>query len=691
MDTTGAPERNRFLHGRSAIALRGPVLLGLSTALSFGLLDAIYVLVSNAHELDRLAPIPSGVLAVAAAALLGYGLVVAALSALGVEAVDAGAAAGVLLAFLFAYLEDPLSVSLSFTVHRAGTESYVVLALRTAWLLVALTAAAGAAAILRLLRRGRAAEGLARAALVAPGVLLAITLALGVLKRDPHMRIRGAAVPGVVAIAGVALLAIGRRGRARAALVPWSVAALLFLGAVAGTRAWQRLGSAASAPAARHAIRRVVLITVDTLRADALGDFGAPAGASPAIDAISREGIVFKNATAPSSWTLPSLASIMTGVSPLVHEFHLSAGWSPGRGGERLAPVPTLAERMRRAGYRTAGFSANAIVRPGTNVTRGLGEYVLAPSGEPRSIGGRILGRRPADLLSGKSGRAMTAVVAEWIEKNAREDFFLWLHYFDPHTPYELPEELIPKAPKPKNGSGLTASMIVDPEDLTLTRAVYAAEVKLSDEGIGGVVSALRAHGLWDDALVVFTADHGEEFLDHGDIGHGRTLYQEILHVPLVVRLPAGAGAAHREIATPVDTTGIAPTVLELCGIPWDKSAMTSLSLTPFLGPAPPSSWTPIASTGVFRAEHESVLFDGMKYIRSIGSGAEELYDLARDPGETMSLARSAPERTASARALLAQFHADGERVRGKLPRGSESGGDDKETARQLKALGYVQ
>jgi len=427
------------------------------------------------------------------------------------------------------------------------------------------------------------------------------------------------------------------------------VAALLLL---AGTVA----GGAPRAP------RRIVLITIDTLRADALPG-------NPRMEALAQDSAVFTEAWSPAPWTLPALASILTGVSPQVHLATGLNGRVPGR-------LTTVAEAARRAGLRTAALVSSPVLGRGANLAQGFDEY----SGEPAS---------PPQL----AGRAVRWLRAQ---KKSR-GFFLWIHFYDPHSPYEAPPEYLDglKAPPGLEVRLGTAELLAirirerdpAPAEREWIRRLYAAEVRWVDDAVGTLLAELKRLGMYEGSLIVLTSDHGEEFWEHGGIGHGHTLYEELLHVPLLVKLPGNTRRG--EIDLPVSTASLAATFLDLAGAPLPARYPAAPSLRPLLqgGAAPP----PFLATGLQRIEEQEALrFDRFKYIRRLTSGKDELYDLARDPGERRDLAASSLSTVDEAKRLLAGLTAESARARKALsiqkkeeiPLGSEE-------RKRLRALGY--
>jgi len=284
----------------------------------------------------------------------------------------------------------------------------------------------------------------------------------------------------------------------------------------------------------------VLLIMVDTLRADHLSCYGGSPVQTPHIDQLASGGLRYANMFSQASWTRPSVATILTGLYPSSHGAVHKADRLPDR-------VDTLAEMLQRGGYRTVGFANNANVSAAFNFQQGFDEYhYLAPdfffgASEAASqlavySGLRLVRER---FLSHyvdvhhyyQPAEVVTATVRDWLDHRppGKEPLFLFVHYMDPHDPYFV---------HPFNGEGYARVANPNPpaELAEKLHRVYAGEVAYLDEHLGVLFDDLRKRGLWDRTLVVLTADHGEEFHEHGGWWHGTTLYDEQVHVPLLVK-----------------------------------------------------------------------------------------------------------------------------------------------------------
>ncbi|HEY7511004.1 MAG TPA: sulfatase-like hydrolase/transferase [Vicinamibacteria bacterium] len=378
----------------------------------------------------------------------------------------------------------------------------------------------------------------------------------------------------------------------------------------------RRAAETPPAPRARH----LVLVTIDTLRADRLGVYGHAAAATPHLDRLAREGAMAPQATAHVPLTRPSHASILTGLHPAEHG--LRDNVSP----PLAAGVPTLAATLQAAGFRTAAFVSSIVLSAQSGLGRGFQTY--SDAFETGGDDARFLNtiQKRGDLATGEA--------IAWLRAAPDERLFLWLHLYDPHDPYEPPEPY-------------ASRFAADP---------YDGEVAWSDELVGRLRQALEARGVLDRSLVIVTSDHGEGLGDHGESAHGFFAYESTLRVPLIVRGPGvAAGGRLGVTARGVD---IAPTALDLLGVaPPPAARLSGRSLAAELrggkmadAPAYAESLLPLLHYGWSDLR---VLRDGRwKYIQA---PRPELYDLAHDPGETANVAATEPARAEALRAALAR------------------------------------
>ena len=372
----------------------------------------------------------------------------------------------------------------------------------------------------------------------------------------------------------------------------------------------------------------VVLISIDTLRADRLGAYGYQAPTSPNMDAFAADSAVFEDAISQSAWTRPAHASMFTGLYPREHGVIVMSR------DKRLSPeLPTLAGVLSASGYATAAFTGGANMAAHFGFGSGFDVYTSP-------------GRRLEDNLPD---------AVEWMRGQRGNPFFLFLHGFDPHRPYKseavdrealgLPEQRLGGIQRAcKTGSS--------PSDLAPYVAEYDATVHRADRSFGRLMEALSQMQLLDRTIVVLTSDHGEEFLEHGRCFHIRTLYAEVVRVPLIVSVPAFAPA---RIAGPVPASAaIAGTVLDLLGA--DRGGLDGPSLVSSLRAGTSqfeSVYSETSSRQSSDGKHGHVrALTGRRYkiIDWVSQKRREIYDLERDPAEMRPLVDEALERELAAR-----------------------------------------
>jgi arylsulfatase A-like enzyme len=367
-------------------------------------------------------------------------------------------------------------------------------------------------------------------------------------------------------------------------------------------------GSQGSTPASGAHRPNVIIYLVDTLRADHLGVYGYHRDTSPVLDRWAAGGVIFDRAYAPSSWTKPSVVSLLSGLDPVSHGAE-----------DRLDVIPPgvrmLSERLKSSGYATFAAVTNPQVLPQWGFDRGFDVYddLDSPGHGTR-----------ADTVSDYTVERMGVLARS-------QPFFLYLHLLDPHAPYDPPAPFDTRFPKSP----------VLPAQLSIGQ--YDGEIAFVDSQFGRVLDSLRTHGLDGDTMTIFVADHGEELLDHGTIGHGVNLFEEVVRVPLVIRFPAGAHAGTR-VGARASLTDVVPTVLSVLGqsLPPD---MDGRDLTQLLNGNPPA-WVnrdlflSLRTTGPSSHLVRGVLGGSHKYLRLLRPiASESLYDLERDPAETDNLA----------------------------------------------------
>lgn len=346
-------------------------------------------------------------------------------------------------------------------------------------------------------------------------------------------------------------------------------------------------------------IRNVVLISLDTTRADRLSCYGYPRPSTPNIDSVAREGVLFDLALTPVPLTLPAHSSMLTGTYPPIHG-------ARGNEGFRLAEYNvTLAETLRDAGYETAAFVGGFPMAALFGLNQGFDTYddQLGEASNKRHYNERSAGEVSQPAMA-------------WLDRHWKAPFFLFLHYYDPHTPYAPP----------------AAYAAAYPDDL------YAGEIAYVDSAVGQVLDKLRRLGRYEDTLIVIAGDHGESLGEHGETTHGYFAYQGTMRVPLIVKPPRGARG--RRVEEAVSLVDIVPTVLGQLGLRAPPGVQGSDLGRCLAGKSGPVRRHPLYGESlyptVFGCSPLHTLTEGRwKYIRA---PKPELYDLARDRGETNNL-----------------------------------------------------
>lgn len=423
----------------------------------------------------------------------------------------------------------------------------------------------------------------------------------------------------------------------------------------------------------------VVLITLDTTRADHLGCYGYEHETSPNLDALAAESRVYTRAYTPSSWTLPAHASLFTGRFPSSHgamwdsegELILGAGVAGPQTLQHLrargltASQPTLAEVLTKASYTTGAVVAGPWLKRIFGLDRGFQHY----------------DHSGIETLRGRIAASVTNSAIEWLDRNPSGPLFLFLNYYDPHGPYSDPEGLAERF----------ARAVPEKDELTEVPprgARYDGEILYMDQHLGRLLDHLREIGRYETSWIIVTADHGELLGEHGKTGHGEHLFEGEIRIPLIVKAPAvlssgtSIGSVGRSTAA-VGLIDVFPMILDALGIEAPPNVQGGL---------PPDVGHPIfaevypqpmaAPLGDWR-----VIFDGDFKLHWNSLGAHLLYDVRQDPDEESNLLFDKPERAMAMTSLLNAFV-------GALPKreaiGDEAKQVDDETLRALESLGYL-
>ncbi|HEX3125924.1 MAG TPA: sulfatase [Thermoanaerobaculia bacterium] len=434
------------------------------------------------------------------------------------------------------------------------------------------------------------------------------------------------------------------------------------------------LGLAACSKPEPQRPKNVILVLVDTLRADHLGTYGYSRPTSPNVDAFARESLKFENARSQASCTFPSANSILTSRypsaflgQPAAHELGIPDS------------IPSIAEILKHRGFRTAAVSASPVVRntpgrfnPGAGFGRGFDTFhedcVWKPAG--------CVNRAAFPLLQATDDRP----------------FFLYLHYLDPHGPYRPPKsqrgrwakgrpdkEFI-RAGDPNPIGDMIYKGAPDPglkpSDIEYLVGLYDEEIASFDNQFANLLKELKRTGKWDDTLLIFTADHGEEFLEHGHIKHCRTLYDSSIRIPMFIHFP---GVEPKVLKQPVQNLDLVPTILDYLGIDAKGLKLEGESLRPLIegtGNLDPHQY---GMQGTLRSASD----DRHKLIHDLGKGSFELYDLQADPREKTDRLRQDRRAFHGLRELLTSWLGRTE--------GKGKAEESLEAERKLRSLGYIE
>lgn len=393
----------------------------------------------------------------------------------------------------------------------------------------------------------------------------------------------------------------------------------------------------------------VILVTIDTVRADHVGCYGAKGAETPTLDSLGRDGIVFERAISQVPLTWPSHTVILTGTYPFqngVQDFT----------GTPLEPrFRSVAQAFKDHGYRTGAVVSSFVLDRSWGLSRGFDFYDDAFS--PEQFKNRDLG-----LVERTAGESVTRALT-WLQKNSQRPFFFWLHLYDPHSPYSAPE----------------------PYRSRFRDRPYDGEIAYADHELGRLVSWLKRSQLYDNSLIVMLSDHGESLGEHGEHEHGFFVYNSTLHVPLIVKPAAGSTVGRGRVTRPVETTSVAPTLLKLAGIKdgdlEKQFASKALSTASDNSNAYSETFYPFSSFGW--SPLRALETDRYHYIEA---PIPELYDLNSDPTEIKNIA---PQQSATVAVLKGKLLELSDE-RPFKPTQAGSSHLDPDAAEKLRALGYV-
>lgn len=443
----------------------------------------------------------------------------------------------------------------------------------------------------------------------------------------------------------------------------------------------------------------IILILIDTLRPDRLGAYGNTRGLSPFLDELAARSTVFQHAYAQSSWTSASVASLFTSRYQSQHGVtSFSSVLQPEE--------ETLAEALRARGYDAGSFVANFLLRANLGYDQGFAAFETYSRLDPAA---------PGKFIKATAEQINREALA-WLDRRPQDaPRFLYLHYMEPHVPFApqpaalaavMGDQPLPDVDAVNHAFAVwtLVDFSKDPALLGATKDLYDAEVLSIDMALRDLFTELGRRGVLDDAIVVVLADHGEEFLEHGLIGHDKTLYEEVIRVPLIIHVP---GQTERfDVERRVSLVDVAPTLLDLVGIP-RPAGFEGQSLAPMLRRGRDGAWSLAAArhwwarrTGgeaqvvselikeqdaTRYSPHERAVIGGDDKLIAGVDGQREFYDLAGDPDERRADALAAPVRARLERAL--------EPLQAYAARGGDAGGGiviDEDTKERMRALGYT-
>jgi arylsulfatase A-like enzyme len=484
-------------------------------------------------------------------------------------------------------------------------------------------------------------------------------------------------------------------------------------------------------PAAqKSAMPNILWIVMDTVRADTLSCYGYHQSTTPCIDKIALEGVVFDNAFSTAPWTMPSHASMFTGMYPSKHQTTNNHQFLSSR-------FTTIAELLRANGYMTAAFSNNPWVSPLTNFNQGFDFFFKGYEKSPDTgnkweklliaqVFRRLMRGENAtgDLITGHlTAQQTNTQIKKWFDNTWNHDtpFFMFINYMDAHLPYAVPESyarlFLPKTISYKKamamGSNSTIHMLyyagfcpMTKNDFDCLRSLYAAEINYLDHYIGKLCDQLRSLHLLDNTIIIITSDHGENFGENKKIGHFFSVDDRLLHVPLIIRYPKKINAGQR-ISRPVQLHQIFPTILDLIGLSWNKrndlqgdglfreNVPASFCLAEldayYTGIMQIIHWNNNCFVDDYARSLKTIRDQRYKYIMA-SDGQDELYDMVKDPGESRNLSKANPQKTGELRlkldALLGSFDVpDLKKTDTETIDVNERTG----VGEALKSLGYVQ
>lgn len=447
----------------------------------------------------------------------------------------------------------------------------------------------------------------------------------------------------------------------------------------------------------------VVIYLIDTLRADRVGAYGYAKAKTPNIDALAKESVLFERHSSAAPWTLPSISTLQSSLLPCEHSILVDGQQLPSN-------VQTLAERMNGLGFKTGAFYSNPYAGPASGLNRGYDVSTFMRSRDAFNLG-------------------------SWFDSAKGEPFFLYAHTMEVHDPYQTPDRFVAQfGDIPREQRTLLLQAMRSYRDLTkidfaskrkpgttdntaqqqrmmesLARArdtvstLYDASIFWADDNLGRVISQLKQRNLWDNTLFILTSDHGDELGERGGWQHDQSAYEELLHVPLIIKFPKGQYAGTR-VKPNVASMDVLPTICDAVGAPQATGEARGMSLIPLIRDASldaPTNARRFASMRhnikkyfkpwkEQRGDINIVVREGMwKAIWNVEPNTVELFDLASDPGELKNLADAEKTRAESMKAFAQEHYA---RYLSSARQAKDVGieGIDKQSRDTLDQIGYI-
>lgn len=599
------------------------------------------------------------------------------------------------------------AVDAGFAVRDSGAGVTWRLALLTLFLYAAVAVATAAPALALARRRGGRVFALS---LVGFGFLFAAGYANVAYLPSILHPVSLAANAAMLALAAAAWAVLARwrvvaRLEESATLATLAIAAAIGVALAVAAPAAEEEGRAGTVATAAADATSVVVVVIDSVRADRTSLGGRRDGLMPAFEALVAEGWSFSKAWSQSSWTKPSVGSLFTALYPTSHGATLRTG--------RLSPAAeTLPEAFAAAGYATAVFSANPWISPSFGFDQGVGRFVEAeresfvrwvtihrlikmvdkalPGSPARAVLPRLerlFGVSEEHQSNCLRDRRLVEEFAAWLDDAGPGPYFAYLHLMSPHIPYDPPGVDHADFPDAEQVALQRVTHALPPERRQRLIELYDETVRHGDRMLGELVEALRERQLLGRTAIVVTADHGEEFHEHGAWGHGNNLHEETVHVPLVLRAP---GLKPRRIEAPVMLADVLPTLASLARIEASSGEGSALASAASETLGDRGVYTELTREGGYEAH--ALRREDLKWIESkaaLGASKESrLYDLAADPGEARDLAASlaSAARAAWAEALAAVRERAAERTLA-----SDLATIDEDAAERLRGLGYLE